>query len=156
MVQVKSTLKKGETMKKVKISDSELKIMEVLWNNSSLFSADIVKALNDTNWDPKTIHTFLRRLVSKGLVKAKKKGAFYEYSPLINRDEYIIKESKSFLDKVFNGSLSNMVYKFVNEGELSPEEIKKLRVVLDSIENYTTHSSDVSHENSNKDALDKN
>jgi len=49
-----------------------------------------------------------------------------------------------------------MVYKFVNEGELSPEEIKKLRVVLDSIENYTTHSSDVSHENSNKDALDKN
>lgn len=76
MVQVKSTLKKGETMKKVKISDSELKIMEVLWNNSSLFFADIVKALNDTNWDPKTIHTFLRRLVSKGLVKAKKRELF--------------------------------------------------------------------------------
>lgn len=129
-------------MKKVRISDSELKIMEVLWDNSPLLSADIVKALDDTNWDPKTIHTFLRRLVSKGLVKAEKKGTFYEYSPLINRDEYIIKESKSFLEKIFQGSVSSMVRKFVNEGELSYEEIKKLKEVLNSIENYGTHSCD--------------
>lgn len=122
-------------MRKVKISDSELKIMQVLWDNNPIFSSDIVKALDDTGWDPKTIHTFLRRLVSKGIVKATKKGAFYEYTPLISRDEYIIKESKSFLNKIFNGSLSNMVYKFVNEGELSADEFQRLKEMLDAVEN---------------------
>nr|PZN08362.1 MAG: hypothetical protein DIU64_10665 [Caldicoprobacter oshimai] len=123
-------------MKKVKISDSELKIMQVLWDNNPIFSSDIVKALADTGWDPKTIHTFLRRLVSKGIVKATKKGTFYEYTPLISRDEYVIKESKSFLNKIFNGSLSNMVYKFVNEGELSADEYQRLKDLLETIADH--------------------
>ncbi len=122
-------------MSKCKITDSELEIMKVLWDNNPILSSDIVKALHETDWDPKTIHTFLRRLVSKKLVKAKKNGTFYEYTPLINKTEYIIKESKSFLKKIFHGSISNMVYKFVNEGELSPDEFKNLKEMIDAIEN---------------------
>lgn len=47
---------------------------------------------------------------------------------------YRYTETKSFLEKVFAGSIGSMVYKFVNEGELSKDEFKRLKEMLNSID----------------------
>jgi BlaI family transcriptional regulator, penicillinase repressor len=118
-----------------KISDSEYVIMQVLWDKAPVSSAEIVSSLKDaTGWDPKTIHTFLRRLMSKGIVNALKEGSFYKYSPNISRSEYTISETKSFVKKIYDGSISNLIISFVKQEELSKEEVKKLKEILEAAE----------------------
>jgi BlaI family transcriptional regulator, penicillinase repressor len=123
-------------MQKLKnISDSEYVIMQVLWDKNPVSSAEIVSSLKDaTGWDPKTIHTFLRRLMSKGIVNALKEGSFYKYSPNISRSEYTISETKSFVKKIYDGSISNLIISFVKQEELSKEEVKKLKEILEAAE----------------------
>ncbi len=114
-----------------RISESELKIMQILWDKGPLSSAMIVELLDDTGWNPKTIHTFLRRLVGKKIVNAVKKGSFYEYVPLISKEMYEADETRNFLGRVFDGSLSNLVSSFVKQGNLSSQELDKLQQMLD-------------------------
>jgi BlaI family transcriptional regulator, penicillinase repressor len=110
-------------------------IMQVLWDKTPVSSAEIVSSLKDaTGWDPKTIHTFLRRLMSKGIVNALKEGSFYKYSPNISRSEYTISETKSFVKKIYDGSISNLIISFVKQEELSKEEVKKLKEILEAAE----------------------
>ncbi len=64
----------------ISISDSEMKIMEKLWAYGHMISvADVVAALNDDgeNWTHQTVGTFLKRLETKGIVSASKKGRAY-------------------------------------------------------------------------------
>lgn len=123
------------TVKKIKVSDSEYIIMQVLWDESPISSADIVGQLKETtDWDPKTIHTFLRRLVSKNIVNAVKEGNFYKYSPNISRDEYVFSETKSFVKKIFDGSISSLVINFVQNEKISKEEERKLKKMLEVLD----------------------
>lgn len=118
-------------MKSIKITDSELIIMRILWDQAPVSSARIVKLLDDTKWNPKTIHTFLRRLVAKNIVRAECKGSFYEYAPVLSKEEYTAQETRNFLGKLFDGSLSDLVSTFVKHDTLSEVEIKKLQDMLD-------------------------
>jgi BlaI family penicillinase repressor len=50
------------------ISDSEWKIIEILWKYPNSTVSDIVKSLEHTGWSYSTIKTMLNRLVDKGFV----------------------------------------------------------------------------------------
>ena len=120
-------------MNKNRMSDSEYVIMQVLWEKSPVSSAEIVNRLMETtNWSPKTIHTFLRRLVSKGTVKAEKEGNFYRYSPNISRQEYAAHETKSFVKKIYDGSISSLVMNFIKHEKLPEDELKRLKEMLET------------------------
>ncbi|TCO53964.1 BlaI/MecI/CopY family transcriptional regulator [Caldanaerobacter subterraneus] len=121
-------------MKKMpKISESELEVMKIIWELKQASSSEIVERLVKTTcWKPKTIHTLINRLVEKGALKAEKsKGKAYIYFPVISEEEYRSHASKTFLEKVFNGSLSLMLASFIKEQKVSKEEIEKLKKLLD-------------------------
>jgi BlaI family penicillinase repressor len=115
------------------ISEAELEVMKVLWELKQATSSQIIEKLTKVKvWKPKTVQTLLNRLVAKGAVKAEKAyGKAFIYSPLISETEYKTFASRSFLDKVFNGSLSLMVTSFVRGQKLSAEEIEKLKKLLE-------------------------
>lgn len=115
------------------ISDSEWKIMKVIWRKSPILGSEIVEELEDcTGWNPKTIHTLIRRLVAKGVVTATKGKTYYSYSAAISEDECVKKETKTFLEKCFNGSFNTLITNFIEDKKLSEEDIEELQALLNS------------------------
>lgn len=115
-----------------KISDSEWEVMKVLWKKSPLTSSEIIKILKEyISWSPKTIHTLISRLVNKNAIEVKKDTPFYLYSPKISEEECRKVETKSFIKKVYNGSLHLLISNFIKYEKLSSEEIEQLKHILD-------------------------
>ncbi|MDS1030038.1 BlaI/MecI/CopY family transcriptional regulator [Bacillota bacterium LX-D] len=115
------------------ISEAELEVMKILWEIGHATSSQIIDRLTKmTEWKPKTIQTLITRLVVKGAVKAEKTGSkAFMYFPLISEDEFKAYASKSFLQKLFNGSLNLMIASFIKEQKMSREEIESLKKLLD-------------------------
>lgn len=114
------------------ISDTELIVIKVLWHQSPLTSTEIIYRLKDTTkWSPKTIHTLISRLLKKGAIAVNKSTTPYEYSPLVSEEEVKKYETKSFLHRIYNGSLSMLLSNFVKEENLSNDEINELKKILD-------------------------
>jgi len=115
-----------------KISDAEWKVMKVLWKKAPLTAGEIVDALRpSTNWSPKTIHTLISRLVNKRAVEVNKTTPLHQYVPLVSEEECTLKETESFLKKVYDGSLHLLVANFIKEEKLSPEELDELKKMLE-------------------------
>lgn len=115
------------------ISDSEWKVMKILWNGSPRMGSEIVEELEaDTEWNPKTIHTLIRRLVSKGAITAKKDNTYYSYYAAVSEIECVKEETKTFLEKCFNGSINMLVSNFIKDEKLSDKEIEELQAILNS------------------------
>ncbi len=113
------------------ISDSEWKVMKVLWKKSPRLASEIVEELEpDTGWNPKTIHTLIRRLVSKGAIEARKENTFYSYFAVVSETECVKEEAKTFLEKCFNGSLNMLLANFIEDEKLSSKDIEDLENLL--------------------------
>ena len=114
------------------VSDAEWEVMTVLWESSPRTAAEVVEALaSRTTWHPKTIKTLLGRLVKKGALRYKEEGNRYLYRPVFPRERYVEEASKSFLDRVFGGKATPMLVHFVENADLSDDELRELRSILD-------------------------
>lgn len=122
-----------------KISESELEIMKLLWENSPLSSNDIISALSeDMNWSSQTIKTFLNRLLKKEAIGFEKSGRIYLYYPNVSHEEYVKGENKSFLKRVYDGALDMLFSKFIEDENLSDEDIDRLKSLLDEKKSSTS------------------
>ena len=114
------------------ISEAEWEVMKVLWNKSPLTAKEIIDHLdNKTDWKPKTIKTLISRLVKKEVLGFKPEGKIYLYYPLYKENECVKAEGKSFLNRIFGGSVKPMLAHFLEEEELSPSEIDELKKILE-------------------------
>jgi BlaI family penicillinase repressor len=115
------------------ISDSEWKVMKVIWRKAPISGSEIVDELEaDTGWNPKTIHTLIRRLVTKGAITAKKEKTYYSYYAAVSEHECVKEETKTFLEKCFNGSFNTLITNFIKDEKLSEKDIDELQALLDS------------------------
>lgn len=114
------------------ISEAEFEVMKVIWSHAPISTNEVVEKLTKTSkWSPKTIQTLLLRLVKKKALTYTKESRVFVYTPLIQEDEYIKHESKTFLDRFYNGALNSMVLNFLEHEQVSKEEIHELRKILD-------------------------
>lgn len=113
---------------KISISDSELEILEVLWTaDKALNAGEIRNFLNEhKTWERTTILTLIQRLVKKGALLQEKREVYY-YSPCIKREEYILSETKSFINKFFKGHTKNLATALVDSDALTKKDIEELR-----------------------------
>lgn len=114
-----------------RVSEAEKLVMDVLWQESPLSSIEVVGHLSDQGWNEKTVKTFLNRLVKKQVLGFKKDGRRYLYYPLIQREEFLLQESEGFLDKVFKGDMKELLATFVQNKQLSKQELDYLKGLLD-------------------------
>lgn len=119
---------------KYDITDSELEIMKVLWNNGESTLSDILAELDKTKKRNKnTVKTLLYRLVDKGSVLSKKRDKFCcLYQANITEKRYLRIANKSFLGKLYQGSAEKLLLNFVEEKTISKEELQKLVNMLES------------------------
>jgi BlaI family transcriptional regulator, penicillinase repressor len=114
-----------------RISEAEWEIMKICWTRSPATAQQIIDALAaQDDWHPKTVKTLLNRLVKKRALGFQKDGRAYLYRPLVAEKDCVSAASKSFLDRVFGGSLKPMLAHFVENRELAPSEIAELKTLL--------------------------
>jgi BlaI family penicillinase repressor len=113
------------------ISEAEFEVMKIIWKYAPISTNEVIEKLTQcTAWSPKTIQTLLFRLVKKGALTYEKKSRIFVYTPLVQQEEYLDRESNSFLNRFYNGTLNSMVLNFVENNKLSEEEIVSLRKIL--------------------------
>ena len=115
-----------------KISESEWMVMRVLWAKSPLTANEVVEELDGrTKWKPKTVKTLIDRLMRKGAVRFEKEGRRYRYYPAVAHDECIATERKSFVRRVYGGITKPMLAAFLEDAELSADDIAELKQILE-------------------------
>lgn len=113
------------------ISDSELEIMKIIWKHSKTTTNCIIEELADEiEWKPNTVKTLVNRLLNKNAIGFDKVGKEYYYYPKVMEEEYIKKESESFINKLFNGSINSMLVNFIKNEKISENDIEELRNIL--------------------------
>jgi BlaI family transcriptional regulator, penicillinase repressor len=115
-----------------RISDAELDLMEVLWAASEpLTSAEIIERLEaQRDWSPATVKTMLSRLAAKGALTHREDGRRFLYSPAIERDFYVGRESRRFVERLFGGRLSPLVARLAEEDALDDDDIAAIEALL--------------------------
>lgn len=115
-----------------RLPDSELELMQIIWDlEPPLSRQDIEEKLPpDRPLAPTTVLTFLDRLREKGFLRAERRGKTNYYTPLVSRREYLARESRGVLDRLFGGSVSAFATALV-DGGVSREEIQRLRELLE-------------------------
>lgn len=116
----------------IKISDSELEVMKVVWKIEPSTSNEIVMVLSKDNiWKPKTIQTLIKRLVDKGALKIEKLNEKkYLYRANISKEEYEKYANSSFIKRVYNGSLRSMLSSFIKTENITDEDLDELKKLL--------------------------
>ena len=119
-----------------KITEAELEIMKVLWENKEATSLQIIDEVSKTtDWNKNTIKTLISRLVEKEVSSVdKNKGNLYLYTPNISIEEYKSEENKNFLKKLYNGSINDMLLTFAKSNELTRKDLEELMKLIDSEE----------------------
>lgn len=113
------------------ISEAEFEVMKIVWKHAPISTNEITdKLLHTTNWSPKTIHTLIKRLVTKGVLTYEKQSRVFVYTPIVKESEYIGQESNSFLKRFYNGNISAMLTAYIENDKLSEAEIDTLRSIL--------------------------
>ncbi|MGL4739332.1 MAG: BlaI/MecI/CopY family transcriptional regulator [Sarcina sp.] len=115
-----------------KISDAEWEVLNVIWTNPKITATNIELILEKKEvWKLSTIKSLISRLLKKEVISYEKSGKEYLYYAIIEKDKCIVEESKTFIDRVFGGSINSMLLNFVKSESLTDQEIKDLRDLLD-------------------------
>lgn len=120
-------------MKNIKrIPESELEIMQIIWKEEAPVSRmTIERALQEKHpLAPTTILTLLTRLCEKGFLSLRKEGRSNLYEPLVTEREYLACESRSFLDRLFGGSVAGFATALCDSG-IKKEELEELKRMLE-------------------------
>ena len=114
------------------ISDAEFEVMDVIWKYAPISTNEITDRLTRTkDWSPKTIYTMLSRLEKKGVIVHEKESRVFVYTPCVRKEQYIEAESRTLADRFFDSAMNRMVVSFLDQKELSSEDLDELQRILD-------------------------
>ena len=117
---------------KARISQSELDVMDVLWDASeALLATDIHRRLSGRkSWSLRTVKTLLGRLTGKGVISHRPDGRRFLYSPEISREDYARAATGSLADRLFGGRVAPLVAQMAESRGLSPEDVAELEILI--------------------------
>ena len=120
----------------MRVSSTKGIVMEALWRKQPLSAEDVAADVaTDQGWTEATVKTLLNRLLSKGAIAADKDGRRYLYRPVLKREDYVLDESTSLIDRLFDGRVSSLVTHFSEREKLSADDIAELKRLIAELDN---------------------
>jgi predicted transcriptional regulator len=116
---------------RVTFTDRELDVMAVLWDRGSATVAEVRERLSD-ELAYTTVLSVLRTLEVKGHVGHRGEGKAHRYFPLVERRVAGRSALARLIDTVFNGSPELLLTQLVSDRDLTEEQIKRLRRLMDA------------------------
>ena len=113
------------------LTEAEWKLLECLWDFSPRTGRETVDYMSaHVGWTRSTTLTMLRRMSEKGLISCDESGAVLTYSPLVRREDAVYRETNSFIDRVYKGSVSLLINNLTQKQKLSRQDIDELYELL--------------------------
>lgn len=119
---------------KMRLPDTELEIMKVIWEKGGTLSTSEVKTLLERNrvWNVSALQTLLNRLIDRGFLESYKEGKNRFYTPLVTEKEYLAVENKMFLEKVNDSSVTKLVASLFDSHSISEADLEELEALIRS------------------------
>ncbi len=120
-------------MENIKLHDSELKVMDILWRDgdcTAKYIADILR--NDIGWNVNTTYTLIKRCIKKGAIKRQEPN-FLCHS-LIPKAQVQEQETNELINKIFDGSSDKLFSSLLGRKNLSAEQIDNLKQIIGDLE----------------------
>ncbi len=119
-------------MVKPQPSDLELQILGVLWDAGPSSVREVLERMPDGKARAyTTILSCLQVMEKKGLVTHRREGQGYRYRPVVQKQRVLGSVVRELLRNVFGGRPSAALQYFIAAGDCSPEEIERLRRLID-------------------------
>lgn len=113
----------------MKLFDSELKVMEVLWEQGSMPARDIVDVLSERiGWNKNTTYTVIKKCIEKGAIEREEPN--FLCKPLITKDEVAQSETEQLIDKMFGGSSELFFSSFLKNQGISEDDAVRLAKMI--------------------------
>lgn len=117
----------------IKLFDSELKIMDVLWKNGDTTAKRIAEILKEqVGWNKTTTYTLIKRCLSKGAIERNEPN--FVCHPLVSIEQARELETTELINKMYDGAADQLVASILGRKNLLPEEIEKLKRLVNSLE----------------------
>jgi predicted transcriptional regulator len=116
------------------VTPAESQIMEALWIRGPLTAAEVIEAVKDQGWGEATVKTLIHRLLKRQAIRSERADGRTVYRAVLERADYVQAESQSLLDRLFGGEVAPLVAHFAKHRALKPAEIKRLRALLDDMD----------------------
>src|SRR4051812_23086276 len=102
-----------------RLSETEMEVMEVIWGlATSVTVTQILDIFEGKGWKTSTVSTLLKRLIEKGFLTKSMSGKVNYYDPALTLHEYKKYETRSFLNRLYNGKAKNFIAALVDDAEL--------------------------------------
>ena len=112
------------------LTNNEWLVMEQLWARPCTLM-ELVRALGqDPGWAKSTTATMVRRMEEKGLIRHEAGGKARVYHPALSRDETALAETRTLLDKAFDGSVGLLVNTLIQQNSLTQSDLDGLYEIL--------------------------
>lgn len=117
------------------LTEAELRIMQVIWQTGPATVQHILDALTDSPaLAYNTVLTTIRILERKGYLEHSKDGRAHVYSPLVEREDASRSEIRHLVGRFFSNSHEDLVLNILEDRGIAPEELKRLRSMLQQSE----------------------
>ncbi len=113
----------------VKLFDSELKVMRVLWREGEVTAkhiSDVLKA--EVGWNMNTTYTLIKRCIAKGAIA--RSEPHFLCRALIPKEAVQRAETNELIDRVYDGATENLFAALLGKERLTPEQIRRLKRIV--------------------------
>lgn len=117
----------------IKLFDSELKVMDILWKEGDKPAKYIAKVLSDElGWNVNTTYTLIKRCIKKGAIERTEPN--FMCHALIPKEDVQEAETNELINKIYDGSADKLFAALLNRKKLSVEQIDKLKKIVGDLE----------------------
>ena len=119
-------------MRKKSLTEAEHRLMQVIWDRGSSTVAEVHASLPaDLELAYSTVLTTMRILEEKGWLRHTKDGRAFLYQAVVGRSEAGSHAVKDLLDKFFGNRADLLVLNMMENEEISPAELKRLKKLIE-------------------------
>lgn len=115
-----------------RLPDSELLVMQIIWQSSELIGTGRIVELvcEQKDWSRSTVQVLLTRLEERGFLEIQKKGRLKYYAPLIKEEEYLEKETKTFLEQFYRNSYKKLIASVVQNQTITEKDMEDIVQII--------------------------
>lgn len=125
------------------LSRGEMEVARVLWDLKSATVREVFEAFPpERDIDFATVQTYLRRLETKGYVRAKLDGRTRVYAPRVKATTVIRETLDDLIDRLFGGETFPLMQHLIQDGKISSDDIARLRKMIDGVDAESSGSED--------------
>lgn len=117
----------------IKLFDSELKVMDILWKEGIVPAKYVADRLTqELGWNKNTTYTLIKRCMKKGAIERTEPN--FMCHALIAKEDVQETETNELINKIYDGSVDKLFEALLGRKKLSTEQIEKLKQIVDSLE----------------------